>query len=118
MDFSSFVFLFIFLLVIVALWLSINIVPQSQNWVIESLGKYNRTLNAGFQLTIPFLEKVRYKVSSQEIQLPPDPINAITHDNVSISVQLAILYRIIDPSRTMYRIENLDGSMMRYRIAS
>ena len=108
MGFSSFVFLFIFLLVIVALWLSINIVPQSQNWVIESLGKYNRTLNAGFQLTIPFLEKVRYKVSSQEIQLPPDPINAITHDNVSISVQLAILYRITDPSRTMYRIENLE----------
>ena len=108
MDFSSFVFIFILLLVIVALWLSINIVPQSQNWVIESLGKYNRTLNAGFQLTIPFLEKVRYKVSSQEIQLPPDPINAITHDNVSISVQLAILYRITDPSRTMYRIENLE----------
>jgi regulator of protease activity HflC (stomatin/prohibitin superfamily) len=50
---------------------------------------------------------VRYKVSIQEIQLPPDPINAITHDNVSISVQLAILYRITDASRTMYRIENL-----------
>ena len=53
MEFSSFVFIFIFLFVISALWLSINIVPQSQNWVIESLGKYNRTLNAGFQLGQP-----------------------------------------------------------------
>ena len=108
MEFSTFVYIFILILVIVALWLSINIVPQSQNWVIESLGKYNRTLNAGFQLTIPLLEVVRFKVSAQEIQLPPDPINAITHDNVSISVQLAILYRIIDPSKTMYRIQNLE----------
>ena len=107
MEFSTFVYLFILLLVIVALWLSINIVPQSQNWVIESLGKYSRTLNAGFQLTIPFLEKIAFKVSAQETQLPPDPINAITHDNVPITVELAILYRIIDPSKTMYRIENL-----------
>ena len=107
MEFSTFVYLFILLLVIVALWLSINIVPQSQNWVIESLGKYSRTLNAGFQLIIPFLEKVAFKVSAQETQLPPDPINAITHDNVPITVELAILYRIIDPSKTMYRIENL-----------
>ncbi len=107
MEFSTFVYLFVLLLAVVALWLSINIVPQSQNWVIESLGKYSRTLNAGFQLTIPFLEKIAFKVSAQETQLPPDPINAITHDNVPISVELAILYRIIDPSRTMYRIENL-----------
>jgi regulator of protease activity HflC (stomatin/prohibitin superfamily) len=107
LSFSTVVYIFFGLLVLLALKLAINVVPQSENWVVESLGKYSRTLNAGLQLTIPFLEKVRYKVSAQEIQLPPDPINAITHDNVSISIQLAILYRIIDASKTMYRIENL-----------
>lgn len=107
LSFSTVVYIFLGALVLIALKLAINVVPQSENWVVESLGKYSRTLNAGFQLTIPFLEKVRYKVSAQEIQLPPDPINAITHDNVSIAVQLAILYRIIDASKTMYRIENL-----------
>ena len=106
-SFSTVVYIFIVVLILITLKLSINIVPQSENWVIESLGKYSRTLNAGFQLTIPFLEVVRFRVSAQETQLPPDPINAITHDNVSISIQLAILYRITDPSRTMYRIENL-----------
>jgi regulator of protease activity HflC (stomatin/prohibitin superfamily) len=106
-SFSTVVYIFIVILILITLKLSINIVPQSENWVIESLGKYSRTLNAGFQLTIPFLEVVRFRVSAQETQLPPDPINAITHDNVSISIQLAILYRITDPSRTMYRIENL-----------
>ena len=106
-SFSTVVYIFIVVLILITLKLSMNIVPQSENWVIESLGKYSRTLNAGFQLTIPFLEVVRFRVSAQETQLPPDPINAITHDNVSISIQLAILYRITDPSRTMYRIENL-----------
>ena len=107
LSFSTVVYIFFGFLVLLALKLAINVVPQSEKWVIESLGKYSRTLNAGFQLTIPFLEKVRYKVSAQEMQLPPDPINAITHDNVSISIQLAILYRIVDASKTMYRIENL-----------
>jgi len=106
-SFSYVIYFLIALLIVFAVIKSILIVPQSENWVIESLGKYNRTLNAGFQLIIPFLEVVRYKVSIQETQLPPDPINAITHDNVSISVQLAILYRIVDASKTMYRIENL-----------
>jgi len=106
-SFSTVVYIFLVILILVTLKLSINIVPQSENWVIESLGKYSRTLNAGLQLTIPFFETVRFKVSAQETQLPPDPINAITHDNVSISIQLAILYRIVDASKTMYRIENL-----------
>ena len=101
-SFSTVVYIFIVVLILITLKLSINIVPQSENWVIESLGKYSRTLNAGFQLTIPFLEVVRFRVSAQETQLPPDPINAITHDNVSISIQLAILYRITDPSRAAW----------------
>lgn len=107
LSFSTVVYIFIVVLILVTLKLSINIVPQSDVWVIESLGKYSRTLNAGFQLTIPFFEVVRHKVSAQETQLPPDPINAITHDNVSISIQLAILYRIVDASKTVYRIEDL-----------
>ena len=106
-SFATVVYIFIAILVFVTLKLSINIVPQAETWVIESLGKYSRTLNPGFQLTIPFIEVVKFKVSAQETQLPPDPINAITHDNVSISIQLAILYRIVDASKRMYRIEDL-----------
>lgn len=98
---------FILTLGLITLKLSINIVPQSENWLIEKLGKYSRKLEAGLHLTVPFLETTRYKVSVQETQLPRDPIKAITHDNVSISVQLAILYRIIDASRAMYRVQNL-----------
>ena len=93
---------------VVVLKLAVKIVPQSENWIVERLGKYNRTLEAGLQLIIPFFEAIKFKVAVQETQLPPDPINAITQDNVSISVRLAILYRIVDASRTKYRIENLE----------
>jgi regulator of protease activity HflC (stomatin/prohibitin superfamily) len=55
---------------------------------------------------------VRYKVQIQERQLPPKPINAITLDNVTISTSLAVLYRIADASKTMYRIANVDDAIL------
>jgi regulator of protease activity HflC (stomatin/prohibitin superfamily) len=106
-SFSGFIYFFFVALIIITIKFSVKIVPQSENWLVENLGRYNRTLQAGLHIIIPFIENVRHKVIVQETQLPPDPINAITHDNVSISVQLAILYRIVDASRTVYRIENL-----------
>lgn len=106
-SFSSLVYLGLLVLVLITLRHSVFIVPQSENWLIERLGRYNRKIEAGLHLLIPFFEVVRHKVSIQEVQQPPDPINAITLDNVSISIQLAIFYRIIDSSKTMYRIADL-----------
>jgi regulator of protease activity HflC (stomatin/prohibitin superfamily) len=98
--------------VIVALRAAVKIVPQSENWLVERLGKYNRTLEAGFHLLVPFLETIHHKVPIQERQLPPRPINAITLDNVTIAISLAVLYRIADASKTMYRIANVDDAIM------
>ena len=107
-TFGTYVYLFFAILILIALRYSIKIVPQSEKWVVERIGKYHRTLEAGLQIIIPFFESIKFKVAVQETQLPPDPINSITKDNVSISIKLAILYRIIDPSRSKYRIENLE----------
>ncbi len=112
LSFSNIVFVFFVLLVLITLKLGVNIVPQSENWLVERLGKFNRKLEAGLHLIIPFFESVRYRVSIQERQLPPKPINAITLDNVTISVSLAVLYRIVDASKTMYRIANVDDAIM------
>lgn len=108
----SFATLAFAVLVLVAAKLAIKIVPQSENWLVERLGKFHRKLDAGLHLIIPFFETVRYKVPIQERQLPPKPINAITLDNVTISVSLAVLYRIVDASKTMYRIANVDDAIM------
>lgn len=109
---TTVVFVFLVVLVLVALKLGVKIVPQSENWLVERLGKFNRKLEAGLHLIIPFFEAVRYRVPIQERQLPPKPINAITLDNVTISVSLAVLYRIVDASKTMYRIANVDDAIM------
>jgi regulator of protease activity HflC (stomatin/prohibitin superfamily) len=93
---------------LIALRLSIKIVPQSQNWLIESFGKYSRKLDAGLHLIIPFYESIQHKVNIQEKQMPPDPIHAITLDNVTITVTLALLYRVTDASRYVYRIQNAE----------
>ena len=107
MEFGTVILFLLAALIVITLVLSIKIIPQSENWVVERIGKYDRTLQAGLHIIVPFFETIRYRVLIQEIQLPPDPINAITHDNVAIYIQLAILYRITDAAKTMYRIENL-----------
>ena len=109
---SNIVFLILAALVVVALKAAIRIVPQSENWLVERLGKYNRNMEAGLHILIPFFETVSHKVPIQERQLPPKPINAITLDNVTISISLAVLYRIADASKTMYRISNVDDAIM------
>lgn len=107
-SFSTVVYLAFLALILVSLKSGIKIVPQSENWLVERLGKFNRKLDAGLHIIIPFFEVIQHKVPIQETQLPPDPIKAITHDNVEIYVHLAILYRIVDASKTKYRIENLE----------
>ncbi len=87
---------------------SVQIVPQAENFLVERLGKYNRTLEAGFHLITPVIETVRHRVNILERQLPTIVVPTITLDNVTIEVSLAILYRIVDASRSVYRIQNLD----------
>ncbi len=112
MEFNTVVFIVFTLLALLSLKASVQIVPQSENWLVERLGKYNRTMEAGLHFLIPFFEAVQHKVPIQERQLPPKPINAITLDNVTIAISLAILYRIIDASKTMYRISKVDDAIM------
>jgi len=99
-------------LVVVTIRAAVKIVPQSENWLVERLGRYHRKMEAGLHLLVPFFETVRHKVPILERQLPPRPINAITLDNVTIAVSLAVLYRISDASKTMYRIDNVDDAIL------
>lgn len=90
---------------------SISIVPQSENWIVERLGRFYSNLAPGLKLIVPFFDSVRFRVSILERQLPPKPINAITLDNVTITLALAVFYRIVDAPKTMYRITDVDGAI-------
>ena len=97
--------------VLLTLKLGINIVPQSEVYVVERFGRYSRTLRAGLSLIIPYLDRVAHKVSILERQLEEQKISVITKDNVEVILETRVFYRIIDASRSVYRIRDIDQAL-------
>jgi regulator of protease activity HflC (stomatin/prohibitin superfamily) len=99
------------ILFLVLLFKSIKIVPQSRVFLIERFGKYVRTLNAGLNYVIPFLDRVSFRIDILERQLDPFVISVVTRDNVEVDVKTTVFYRIVNAAKTMYRISNLDQAV-------
>ena len=80
------------------------IVPQQSAYVIENLGKYSRTLRAGFHILIPFIEKAAYRHSLKELAIDIDEQICITKDNVQVGVDGVLYLQVLDPERASYGI--------------
>src|SRR3954452_9529969 len=91
---------------IVTLLRSVRIVPQQRMDVVERLGKYKRTLNPGLNLLVPFVDSVRSKVDMREqvVSFPPQPV--ITSDNLVVSIDTVLYFKVVDPVRATYEISN------------
>ncbi len=107
----GFASLFFLGLVILCVWKGINVVPQSEEYVVERFGKYTKTLKAGLNLIVPFLDRVAHKVSILERQLPEFSISAITKDNVEVELKATVFYRIIRAAKSVYRIQDVDRAI-------
>jgi regulator of protease activity HflC (stomatin/prohibitin superfamily) len=85
---------------------SIRIVPQQRMDVVERLGRYKRTLNPGLNLLVPFVDAVRSKVDMREqvVSFPPQPV--ITSDNLVVSIDTVLYFKVVDPVRATYEISN------------
>jgi regulator of protease activity HflC (stomatin/prohibitin superfamily) len=105
------IFLAIALFVILTLFKAVKIVPQSDKYVVERLGRLKAVLGPGVNLIVPFLDSVRHKVSVLERQLPNHSQDAITADNVLVKVETSVFYRITEPEKTVYRIRDVDGAI-------
>ena len=97
------------IIAVLVLWIfvsCIKIVPQAQAYVIERLGAYQATWNVGFNLKIPFVDKVARKVNLKEqvADFPPQPV--ITKDNVTMRIDTVVFYQITDPKLFTYGVEN------------
>jgi regulator of protease activity HflC (stomatin/prohibitin superfamily) len=79
-----------------------KIVPQQNAWVVERLGKYDRTLKPGLEFVTPFLERVAYKHSLKEVPLDVPSQVCITRDNTQLQVDGIIYFQITDPMRASY----------------
>ena len=93
-------------LAIVVIAKTATIVPQQQAYVIENLGKYSRTLQAGFHILVPFIERIAYKHSLKEMAIDIPEQVCITKDNVQVGVDGVIYLQILDPRRASYGIHD------------
>ncbi|HCP79863.1 MAG: paraslipin [Pusillimonas sp.] len=105
-DFSLFVLIICVALVFVLVVKSIAIVPQQSAWVIERLGKYDRTLSPGAGFLIPFIERIAYKHSLKEIPLDVPSQVCITKDNTQLQVDGVIYFQVTDPMLASYGSSN------------
>jgi regulator of protease activity HflC (stomatin/prohibitin superfamily) len=92
------------LLVVVVIFIvrTIKIVPQQNAWVVERLGKYDRTLTPGLKFVIPFVERVAYKHSLKEVPLDVPSQVCITKDNTQLQVDGILFFQVTDPMRASY----------------
>ncbi|MBC7202393.1 MAG: SPFH/Band 7/PHB domain protein [Pusillimonas sp.] len=105
-DLSLFVLIIGAALVFVIVVKSIAIVPQQNAWVIERLGKYDRTLSPGAGFLIPFIERIAYKHSLKEIPLDVPSQICITKDNTQLQVDGVLYFQVTDPMRASYGSSN------------
>ncbi len=85
----------------------VRMVPQAENWIIETFGKYSKTLKAGLNLINPLFSRVAYKVDMRERVLDLPAQSIITADNATASVDGVVFYKVMDPYKACYGIENL-----------
>lgn len=83
-----------------------KIVPQQNAWVVERLGKYDRTLTPGLKFIIPFIDRVAYKHSLKEIPLDVPSQVCITRDNTQLQVDGILYFQVTDPMRASYGASN------------
>jgi len=109
MDFFSFSTLIPFIFAIIVIWTFIQvvrIVPQKENFVVERLGKYSKTLSAGLHILVPFLDRVAYKHSLKEQAIDVPSQSCITKDNIAVEIDGILYVQVVDAQLASYGIEN------------
>src|SRR5580704_10479908 len=104
--YTSYVFIALAIVAVIVIARTATVVPQQSAFVIEYLGKYSRTLHAGFHILIPFVEKVAYRLSLKELALDIAEQICITRDNVQVGVDGVLYMQVLDPHRASYGITN------------
>jgi regulator of protease activity HflC (stomatin/prohibitin superfamily) len=92
--------------VIITLYKGIKIVPQGEEWVIEKLGKFSKTLTPGLNLIIPFVDDVRARISTRDIIMDIPQQEVITRDNAVIRTNAIAFVRVTNPKDAQYGVEN------------
>ncbi len=103
---GAIIVLVLIVVVAITLFKTAIIVPQRQAYIVERLGKYHTTLEAGFHILIPFLDRVSYKRTLKETPIDVPPQQCITKDNITVDVDGILYLQVMDPKKASYGIDN------------
>lgn len=99
--------LVIFIIIVILALKTIKVVRQSEVYIIERLGKFHKVAEAGLTIIVPFIDTVRSVVSLKQQTMDIPPQGVITSDNVTITIDTVVFYKITDPARAVYEIQSL-----------
>ncbi|MCG8605789.1 paraslipin, partial [bacterium] len=106
MDTATIMLLGLTLVVLIAFLKTLRIVPQRTAFIVERLGKYRATLDAGFHILVPFIDQVSYKHTLKEQAVDVPPQTCITQDNIAVEVDGILYLQVIDAKKASYGINN------------
>jgi regulator of protease activity HflC (stomatin/prohibitin superfamily) len=112
MSGGLFVVLVLAVLVLVVIAKTAVVVPQQSAYVVERLGKYAATLDAGFHILVPFIDRIRYKHSLKETAIDIPEQVCITRDNVQVSVDGILYLKVLNPQRASYGISDYNFALI------
>lgn len=92
--------------VVTTLYKGINIVPQGEEWIIERLGKFSRTLQPGLNIIVPYIDSVRTRITTRDIILDVPQQEVITKDNAVILTNAVTFIRVTKPEDAIYGVED------------
>ena len=111
MNEFSIVILITVILIVIVLFNTAKVVPQRQEYIVERLGKFSRTLSAGLHLLVPFLDVVKYKRTLKEEVFEVSKQNCITKDNVALGIDGVLYLQVMNSKLSCYGIDD-------YRLAA
>jgi regulator of protease activity HflC (stomatin/prohibitin superfamily) len=106
MTASTIILVLLAIFILVAFLSTFKVVPQRSVFIVERLGKYSRSLEAGFHILIPFIDKIAYKQNLKEQAIDVAPQICITKDNIAVEVDGILYIQVMDPQKASYGIDN------------
>lgn len=106
MDTSLVFFIFVAIAAATILFMTAKVVPQREEWIVQRLGKYSRTLDAGLKILVPVIDQVAYKHTLKEQTFDVASQSCITKDNISVEIDGVLYMQVNDARAASYGIEN------------
>jgi regulator of protease activity HflC (stomatin/prohibitin superfamily) len=106
MTTTTIILIILIIFFLIAFLSTFKVVPQRSVYIVERLGKYSRTLEAGFHILIPFIDKIAYRQNQKEQAIDVASQICITKDNIAVEVDGILYLQVIDPQKASYGIDN------------